>query len=231
MITIFTGLPGASKSYFCAQTTMFLLNRNERWYKATGQRRMVMTNLAMHPKVEKRYGFGTERSFLGYWEDPEEIPKMKNIDLVWEEMGAHVDSRGWENLPLELRRFLQQHRHRGVEIYGNCQDYNDIDVAIRRITGNLVHLTKIVGSRDPSPTTKPPRFIWGVVMIHLLNPRPAIDEDERWRTRQFHGFEFINREGVELYSMHNDIKAGKYPPLQHRNRECPDCGYKKITHV
>jgi len=98
------------------------------------------------------------------------------------------------------------------------------------LVGNLVYLTKIVGSRDPSATTPPPRWIWGVVAKVYLDPR-NYQEDRKLTSGVFAGFIFINRKGVELYSMHNDIKPGKYPPLQHRSRHCPNCGYQKVVHV
>jgi len=228
MITIVTGLPGASKSYMLAQQAVNIVKRNKRWYRATGTIRQLKSNLVFSDKFTQ--WANEEHEFVSYWEDPEELPGMKNADVIWEEMGAHVDSRSWESLPLTLRRWLQQHRHRGIEIWGNCQDFSDVDVAIRRLTGRLLYLTKIVGSRDPSPTTPPLRFIWGVVAVTSLDPR-NYEEDKKLARGTFQGFQFITREGVELYSMHNDIKPGKYPALQHRERRCNDCGYVKTAHV
>jgi len=229
MISLVTGLPGASKSYMCAQKSEELLIRNMKWHKKTGIKRLVRSNLVLSEKNET-VAFALSNGFLEYWEDPEELPHMKNCDVIWEEMGAHVDSRSWEQLPLQLRRWLQQHRHRGVEIYGNCQDFSDIDIAVRRLCGSLLYITKIMGSRDPSPTTPPPKFIWGLVYKSYLDPR-QYDPEKKLFQGSFGGFEWITRSGVDLYSMHNDIKAGKYPPLQHRSRTCPDCGYIKIVDV
>lgn len=225
MITIVTGLPGASKSYMAAQQAVEWVERNKKWYKKTGKIRKVCSNLDLAPSFKEYAG-----EFFETWEDPEELPDKNNCDVIWEEMGAHVDSRSWEQLPMSLRRWLQQHRHRGVEIHGNCQDYSDIDVAIRRLTGRLVYLVKFMGSRDPSPTTPPPKWIWGIVCKFELDPR-KFKEDERFMGSAFAGLELIDRKGIELYSMFNDIKAGKYPPLQHRKRDCPDCGYSKVVHI
>lgn len=228
MIAIVTGLPGASKSYMCAQQTVKLIQRNHRWYKQTGVVRPLVSNLVMSDSF---YDFANaEGQFLRYWEDPEELPHLKDCDVIWEEMGAHVDSRSWEQLPLQLRRWLQQHRHRGVNIYGNCQDFADVDVAVRRLCGQLLYLTKIIGSRDPSPTSKPPKFIWGIILKMYLDPR-KYKEENKLTDGVFGGVEFITKEGVELYSMRNDIKPGKYPPLQHRVRTCPDCGFIKTMHI
>jgi len=228
MISIVTGLPGASKSYMMAQQSVKLVERNQKWFKTTGRVRQVVSNLDL--SNEFKAWANKDHVFFRTWEDPEELPGLVNCDVIWEEMGAHVDSSSWEQLPLQLRRWLQQHRHRGVEIFGNCQDFADIDVAIRRLTGNLLYLVKLAGSRDPSPTSKPPKFIWGIILKMYLDPR-QYNENEKFKNSQFGGFEFIDRKGVELYSMFNDIKPGKYPPLQHRERKCPDCGFTKVIHV
>jgi len=225
MITIVTGLPGASKSYMAAQQAVDWVHRNKRWFERSGKLRVVKSNLDMSPSFKEYAG-----EFFSTWEDPEELPHLKDCDVIWEEMGAHVDSRGWESLPISLRRWLQQHRHRGVEIHGNCQDFSDIDVAVRRLCGNLIYLSKIVGSRDPSPTSPPVKWVWGVVACFELDPRQYKD-DEKFKNAVLGGFEFITKKGVDLYSMFNDIKPGKYPPLQHRARQCEDCGYKKIVHI
>lgn len=228
MLSMATGLPGASKSYLTCQTTLDLLKRNMRWYKKTGIVRPVVSNLVLEESFTKEVN--SECEFLQYWEDPEILPSLKNCDVVWEEMGAHVDSRSWEQLPLPLRRWVQQHRHRGVDIYGNCQDFADVDVAIRRLCGSLVYLTKIMGSRDPSPTTPPVEFVWGVVIKMYLDPR-NYKEETKLTSGVFGGVIFLRKSVVDLYSMFNDIKPGKYPPLQHRERLCPDCGFKKVLHV
>jgi len=225
MITLVTGLPGASKSYLTAQQTVFFVERNMAWFKKTGKVRVTRSNLGMSPEFRKYAG-----KFLETWVDPEELPSMENCDVIWEEMGAHIDSRSWEQLPLSLRRWVQQHRHRGVEIFGNCQDFSDIDVGVRRLVGELLYIMKVAGSRDPSPTSLPVKVIWGVVLKMYLDPR-AYDPEDKFKNSVFGGFEFISRKGVELYSMFNDIKAGKYPPLQHRMRVCKDCGYIKTIHI
>lgn len=243
MLSIVTGLPGASKSYMCAQKTVELVARNRKWFKRTGRVRPVVSNLVLSDEFfnkangyvefeDKTTGevYHNEEDFLQYWEDPEQLPHLKNCDVIWEEMGAHVDSRSWEQLPLDLRRWLQQHRHRGVNIVGNCQDFADIDIAVRRLTGELLYLTKLAGSRDPSPTTLPPKWIWGIILKMYLDPR-NYEEQKKLSQGSFGGLEFVSREGVELYSMHNDIKPGKYPPLQHRSRTCADCGFVKTVHI
>lgn len=251
MISIVTGLPGASKSYDCAIKADEWIRRNRRWYQKTGIIRPLRSNLEFSDEYTRwannlrtlplklPEGFvltpetiewNKTHKFLEYWEDPEELPLMNDCDVIWEEMGAHVDSRSWEQLPFELRRWLQQHRHRGVNVYGNCQDFADVDVAVRRLTKDLFYLVKLFGSRDPSPTTPPPSVIFGLVVKFALNPR-AYDETNKFKGASWAGFTWLQRNIVERYSMFNDIKPMKPPPLRHTERTCPQCGEVKIKHA
>jgi len=248
MISLRVGLPGSAKSYMSCVTIQDLLKRNRRWFKKTGRIRPVRSNLVLNPQftahandkgtLELNKGvyispgwqkWNAEHQLLEYWEDPEELPYMNNCDVIWEEMGAHVDSRSWEQLPHELRRWLQQHRHRGVNIFGNCQDFADIDVAVRRLCQEVTYQYKLIGSRDPSPTSFPPKYIWGLIMMWYLDPRAPTNEP--FKNRAYAGTEWITRETVNLYSMFNDIKPGKMPPLRHVERTCPHCNKIKITHI
>jgi len=164
-ITIVTGLPGSAKSYFSAMKIDEWLYRNKwRYFKRTGIVRPIRSNLVLTKEytdaandmtklvinddvhvTKEMIHWNETHKFLEYWEDPEELPHMNNCDVIWEEMGAHVDSRAWDQLPMELRRWLQQHRHRGVNIFGNAQDLADIDVAVRRVTQDCMYLMKVIG--------------------------------------------------------------------------------------
>jgi len=249
MIRLVTGLPGSYKSGMSTLQILQWTARNRRWYQKTGVKRPVRSNLRLTDEftekindisglkvregirlTDKKLRWNAEHEFLEYWDDPEELPKLNNCDVVWEEMGAHVDSRSWDQLPHELRRWLQQHRHRGVDIFGNCQDFSDVDIAVRRLTHEVMYLYKIMGSRDPSPTTLPPRFIWGFVAVFFLDAR-NYNEKERMKGSVFSHVEWISKDVVNLYSMFNDIKPGKLPPLRHVERKCNDCGQVKLVHI
>jgi len=230
-INIFTGLPGSGKSHETARLCVDLLYRNRKWYEKSGTLRPVVSNLKMCKEIEDEFGFGTENSFLYYWTESDELPKIVNSDVLWEEMGVIVDSRNWENMPLELRRWLAQHRHRGVDIYGNVQDLADVDIAVRRLCANAYTLKKIIGSRDPHPTSPPVKYIWGIVLKFKVDPR-KLTKDNIFQTETMpSGMFFITRKTVGYYDMHNDIVPGKLSKLQHRQRFCDTCGYVKTVHV
>jgi len=231
-IHIVTGLPGAGKSYMTAKINVDLLYRNRRWYEKSGRLRQVATNLKMSEELEQEFGYGTSRSFLRYWSNAEELPLMRDVDITWEEMGVYVDSRQWENLTMEFRSWLMQHRHYRCEIWGNVQEFADVDIAVRRLTDDLVYLTRIWGSREPSPTTPEVKRIWGIVSKRTLDPR-NYKEDTKFETNKSHwsGFMWISGRVAKYYNTHNNITQGKLPALQHRVRQCGTCGFVKTVHV
>jgi len=96
MLSMVTGLPGASKSYMLAEKTAELVIRNKKWFKATGKVRIVRSNLVLSDDFTHWANHDPdvgENEFIAYWDDPEELPAMNNCDVIWEEMGAHADSR------------------------------------------------------------------------------------------------------------------------------------------
>lgn len=128
-ITIFTGLPGSGKSIRTAKAILFLLNRNKKWYKKSGTLRKVYTNIKLADHVEKKYD-----GFFEYWKDPEQLVEMRECDVIIDEIATYFDSTQWKELGLDIKRWLQLHRHYGIEIYGNTQTFSTIDISFRRLS-------------------------------------------------------------------------------------------------
>jgi len=227
MITVITGLPGSGKSIDTANRAMQLLKRNYRWWKKTGQVRKVISNIKFSEFVEKKYG-----SFIGYWDDPLEICAMKDVDIIWDEIATHLDSTQWQNLPLGVKRFLQQHRKRGIDIYANTQSFKTIDVSMRRLVERLYFLQKLFGSRSPSATRPPVRFVWGFVLKRLVDPDSYEGEKVDYAFKSWNFF-WIDKNAVKVFNTGQEILIGKYPPLRHMIRECedPKCDFQKIIHA
>ena len=91
-------------------------------------------------------------------------------------------------------------------------------------------MVKLFGSRDPSPTKPPVKFIFGVSIERSINPT---DYDENDKTSQAHGFWpfFITRNKTKVFDTRQEIKEGIMPPYRHRVRRCLKCDYEKIIHV
>jgi len=234
MICIFTGLPGAGKSYKMARTVVDILYRNKKWYQQTGIKRQIVSNLKLSPHIEVEF-----EGFIRYWSDPSELVALRNVDLFWDEIATHLDSTQWQNMPLSVKRWLQQHRQFGVEVYGTTQDFAMIDKSMRRMTSDLVHLVKVFGTRDKSATKPDPKYVFCLVLMKTLDPTTYDEENKS--TRGIPKFMLITREGIDVFDTTQEILAGEYPPLNHIERECldPDCahgllqkkGNKQIRHA
>jgi len=227
MIVLFTGLPGAGKSYRMAQTTLGLLERNKKWYEKSSIVRSVYSNLKLSPRYEAMY-----KDFIKYWSDPSELVEIRDADVLWDEIATHLDSTQWQNMSLEIKRWLQQHRKFGIDIYGTTQDFAMIDKSMRRLTSDLFILTKLIGSPDKSATRPPPKMIWGLCTVQSVDPT-TYDELESKKRPGFPSFQFITREGINVFDTTQEIKMGKYPPLNHIERECisKGCNFHKVTHA
>jgi len=226
MIAVFTGLPGAGKSYKMAQTVIDVLYRNKKWYEKSGILRPIYSNLKLSPSVEEEF-----KGFINYWSEPAELVTLRDVDVFWDEIATHLDSTQWQNMSLEIKRWLQQHRKFGIEIYGTTQDFAMIDKSMRRLTSDLLYLTKLFGSRDKSSTKPPVKYIWGLILVQHFDPTTY--DEEKKKSTGFPSFMLLNRSAIDIYDTTQEIKQGKYPPLNHIERECiyPGCQFHKVTHA
>lgn len=224
MIEVFSGKPGSGKTLKLASVVMNLLHRNEAWFQKSGVIRKVWSNLTFAPEVQKEYA-----QFLKYWVDPLTLITAEDCDIVWDEIATHLDSAHWQSVPLDLKRFLQQHRKRGIDIYGTTQSFAMVDVSMRRLVDSLWICRKLIGSRNPSPTKPKIQSIWGVIWLNEIVPETFEDEKPK---KASSSWLFITRGLVEVYDTRQQIEMGIYPPLKHIVRECiePDCDFRKITH-
>lgn len=224
MINIYVGLPGSGKTTKLASIALYLFRRNERYYKKTGVRRLVYSNVKFSDWVEKRYG-----SFIHYWTELHELWTARDIDVIWQEMAAYLDSQDFEKVPRDLKRWLQLHRHYGVDIYGDTQDFPMIDIAVRRITNNLYKVHKIIGSRDRSATRPKIRFIWGIHILLDVDSSTFADDKQDYK---YTGWSFMWNDSFlcSVFNSYEDLDYKAYPPLKHVERTCPHCGVKKLMH-
>lgn len=249
MIVIFTGLPGSGKSYKLARTIVEVLYRNRKYYAAQLQRfekhpeafvpegqmlpvaprmRMLYTNLKLSPDVEREF----EGQFA-YWSELRQLTPLRDCDVVIDEVSVYFDARLWETLGIEMRRWLNQHRKLGVEIYGTSQDFAQVDKAFRRITSELIYLTKLVGSRDISATRPPPRLVWGVVLVRALDPTTYDEEKSKFGSAGLPHFMWIGRKGTQIFDTQAEVALSSALPLRHILAVCErqDCGFKRTRHI
>jgi hypothetical protein len=236
MFELTFGDVGSCKSLDQAKTCLRLLQQSkkiEKKYKLP--KREIWINTPMNQKVLEKY-----EDRLKYWQDPMEMIftdyptnkiKRRNIDVVWDEIAVELPSDRWKDLDAEIRKFFAQHRHRGIRIFANTQDYMMVDINARRMATKVFEIKKKIGSKDPSPTLPPVKYIWGLALKWELN-KQLIRKDDQVRKKQsiIPEFVWITRKYVELYDMTYDIDK-KVEYLVHRKRTCPVCGLEKITHT
>jgi len=228
---IIEGKPGQGKSLYTARLARKLLKRNQKWFKKSGIIRPIFSNIKFSPKFEEE-----AKGFLFYWSTTFEIIKLRNCDLLWDEIATELDSRNFANLSEELKRFLSQYRKRGVDIYANTQNFSMIDMRARLMVTRVATLGKLIGSRDPTPTKPPVRYIWGLVIIREVEDI-LTDDPHNKRYSLVPSFFFIDKEDVEIYDTTQDIPISPPIPFRHIERECEfagipghDCNFHKVIH-
>jgi hypothetical protein len=237
MIAIWTGLPGACKTLKMADVCIDTLKRNRKIFN-TGRvhtKRLVYLNIKLSREVEEAFG-----GYIKYWSNPFELTKLKDCDVFIDEIATYFDATQWKEMPMETKRWLQQHRKLGIEIYGTTQDFSQIDIAFRRLTSDLFYLWKACGSRDISATRPNPKFIWGLSIIKTLDPQMYDEKLSKFKSGGLiPSFLFITAEKTEVFDTKQEIVPGEFPPYRHIERVCenPTCKdhygkpFLKIIHV
>jgi len=225
-ITVITGKPGAGKSLYLAKALIEVLCRNVEWFKKSAIKRIVYSNLRLNDNLTEQF-----EGFIKYWQDPEELITIRDADVFWDEIATHLDASQYKELPLDIKRWLQQHRKFGIEIYGTTQDFAMIDISMRRMTSDLKILAKLFGSRDKSNTAPPVNRIWGITIVREMDPATYKEDDKENKASGF-GILFITRKLTEAFDTTQEIKMGTYPPLHHIERRCIDsnCPFRKVVH-
>lgn len=228
MIVIFTGLPGSGKSAKLARTAIDILYRNQRFHKKTGVRRLLYTNLKLSDAVEKHF-----QGFIEYWTDLRQLTVLRDADVLIDEVATYFDARLWETLSLEMRRWLAQHRKFGIEIYGTAQDFAQVDKAFRRLTSDLLYLTKLFGTRDVSPTRPVVKRVFVCSLVRSLDPTVYDEQKSKFASAGLPRLMFITKGDVSIFDTRAEVKLSKALPLKHIERVCemPNCPFHKIQHV
>jgi len=228
MIVVFTGLPGSGKSYKLGRTCVDILYRNRKYLQKHGTARVLWTNLKLAPQVEQEFA-----GLIQYWTDLKQLTPLRDADVVIDEVATYFDARLWETLSLEMRRWLAQHRKFGIEIYGTSQDFAQVDKAFRRLTSDLLYLTKLIGSRDISATKPPPKWVWGISMVRHLDPTVYDEQKSKFAATGLPNFMLITREGTQIFDTRAEVKMSNALPLKHIERLCESavCGFHKVQHV
>jgi len=203
---IIEGLPGQGKSLYTARKTQFLLRRNKKWFEKSGVVRPIYSNLKFSPEFEGQAG-----PYLRYWQSSSEVAKLRDCDLIWDEIATELDSRSFSTLSEELKRFLSQYDKRGIEIYANTQDFSMIDLRARLFVTRVARVNKVIGSRRPSPTRPPIDRPWGLIVVRDCQNYKANEAlDKKFTVMPTEMF-FIEKELTDIYDTRQDISQTELP--------------------
>lgn len=226
-IFVYTGIPGSGKTLKMAEIAMTLLKRNKKYFNKTGVKRMLVSNIKFAEHIEKQYD-----GFIEYWTELDFLIKKRDCDIIFDEIATYMDSTQWALMPLEAKRFLQLHRHYGIDIYGTTQDFLMIDKAMRRLVKSAYQVRKIIGSRDKSATLPPVENPWGLCVIRQID-QETMEEDRQKQKLSGVSLLFITKELCNVYDTTQELQVNAYPPLRHIVRTCsdPNCGFHKLVHL
>lgn len=240
---IIEGSPGQGKSLYTARKTRELVSRNVKWFEKSSKLRFIYSNLkfsdeflekatvTIHEEVKGKW-VHTKVCLIRYWHSVDEISRLLDCDIIWDEIATEMDSRSFATLSDSVKRFLSQYDKRGVEIYANTQDYSMIDLRARMFVTKVISLNKIIGSPRPSPTKPPVKKVWGIILIRELAEWRATDPSKRVYAI-IPSFFLIERQDVEIYDTRQTIEATSLPvkKLRIQMLECDEDGYKKKIYV
>jgi len=239
---IYSGLEDSGKTYKLAEKSVELVFLNAKWARITNNPRPIVSNMAYTPRfldLAERQGIPVR-----HWSDLEELPSFTGCDLIIDEVGTYFDSRTFKDLPLNIRLWLAQASKLGVDIYGGAQDFAQVDLAFRRLTTHLYHITKYAGSNRPTATRPPVGKIWGICSMREMNPVGYDEQKKAFNTQGvIPSFFFIRKEYCEIFDTTKRVATSKPPPYKHVVRACadPNCRFEmyemhdgrkhKISHV
>lgn len=228
-VTVLEGLPGSGKTTRLAKHALGLLRRNRNYFQETGKMRKVASNVIFADWVKKSYPNQIE-----YWQEPEDLQVLRDCDVVWDEMGVHLDATQWETLPQATRRWFQQHRKLGIDIVGTCQDFGQVDKSVRRVVENVGRCRKVCGSGAPSATRPEIKWIWGLVMLRWCAGREWRDDTQNGAVISWDlipDFFMITRPLCSAFDTSQCIETSGVQKLRHIEAVCAVCGVKKCRHV
>lgn len=225
-IYIYNGLPGSGKTTKLASVAISLFKTNKKIFEKYGRRRMIISNMKFSEKIETEY-----TGFYTYWNDLDELIKFKDCDIIIDEIQVYFDSSQWKELGLDIKRFLQIHRHLGINIYGTTQDFKMVDIAMRRLTKKAYWCRKMIGSRDISATLPDIKNPWGLIMLREIEFESFTSDVQEYKFALIPEFLFITKKLTEYFNTREEIENQSIGKLKHKIKKCSECGLTKIYHI
>jgi len=122
MFTVHVGAVGSGKTYSMVKAAMEAYEKGE----------PIFTNIDVDPEVA---GWdGSKGGKIVRWHDPRDLlsPSIRCGTVLWDELGASVNSREYELFPIALTIKIIEHRKDHLDFHATVQDDELADKNVRR---------------------------------------------------------------------------------------------------
>lgn len=159
-----TGQPRSGKGLRMMVQINETYERNLKWAEETGTVRPIALNLTLSEK----YLDEVDNEFFTHWKTWQDLLKMQDTDIFWDEISIMLDAYKYEQLSMDQLHWLTHYAKLGNEICANTQDLSQLAKRARKLCTSVTNMVKIIGSRTPSNTKPPIDFIWGLCVGYDL---------------------------------------------------------------
>jgi hypothetical protein len=228
-IYIYTGLPGAGKTTEVAQVALSKLKTFEREKKQREKFNTALprlfSNIRFSKHIEEKYS-----EYINYFTDINDLPKWTDSEIFIDEAAVYFDSRFFESLPVEIRRFLFTHRHLGTNLHLIAQDFKTVDNSFRRLTDTVYYVDKLLSSREPSPVRKPQKFPYNLASVRTV-------KKSHWELEKEHyvyttsKLRLFTRKHFDIFDTRQELPRQPLPPLRKEVRICPEDNYTRTRYI
>lgn len=206
MINVIQGRPGQGKSVYLVYLIQKFLSQNKKVYSNI--------DLKLSIKFKKRYNF----IYIPNESIMSTLPDLREGEVVLDEVQTFLNSRKWDSLPIETQVFLQQHRKRGLNIWGALQSIKRSDKVFRELVQSFYEVRKVFVFSIPFL-----KSILGLFFIWQYNEDTIESSTGKYeRIGFFPDFAFIMSDTFSLYDTTQELNVQKLCPI------CKDTLRKKI---
>lgn len=223
---IYEGLPDQGKSLVTAWQTYELLERNKNWWESgiVKKPRPVATEMELSPWIIDRFGLWPQGYVLYY--KIKQLPELRQCDVIIDDMGTRFSAQRWQETPDAVRNWFRLMGHYECDVYGNAQDFLDVDISIRRKTQEVISLSKLIGSPRPGETYPPIKRPWGIIMQHRVH-YSEMDKEQFKRKESKLGWPiFITKKKCSIYNTLQILEKSELPPYECYERSCTNPNHK-----
>lgn len=238
------GRPGMGKSLDQARTALKLFAQYKQIQKKYPQlpHRTMWSNQKFNDTLEKEH----LHKDLFYWENPRQLKGLRDVDILWDEIGKDLPGDSWRDTPKWLRQLFSHYRKRGNRIYANTQDYKSVDINFRRMIKTAWRVKKVIGNRDISVTMPAVKNVWGIIkkqefdpiVVEQLGGDLIADIDQKHQKKFLGGIKsktryfLIKRKYVNAYDTTAEIPPYMPDKFEHHTITCedPKCGFERVEH-